>query len=498
MPSRPIPFDDNDPADGSHNTGVHDTGPDAGHESSGRAQRSGTDDRSHSGPAERHGETQEPNYWFRRAVLIGGVVAVIAAGAFLVVNLREPSSGADSNGSIGADWNRLALTDERSGRIIVENASGEEVGRTDTGVRPITSSSVVGPTGLVVGSPGAAIVDLSNETAETIEIDAAPIVAPAGSALTMIAPSTDGSRGVLVHGPTGDRLDTAEFAPIVGTRFDFEQSRSTPSGRSVLVTDSGNFQSVLLSFDRDQPSYFLGRALAIDDDIVVTLQNVGAEATILVFDHDGETITSGRTSSVRAGMVVDDAVQVVTAEGEILTMSATSGDTETVDQLDIGTIESGVVAASGEVLIVVGASGTALVGPDGQTIASFEDSRPFDEAWSTRSATCVVLTDSTTDTVVAAELATGAIRAEATTTTPITASADGCTLGVPTWNGEVQVISGDDAVSIDTEGELVALAPDASSIAVDIDGRLVLIEVDDPSDETDLGPSSRSIAFSEI
>ena len=67
-----------------------------------------------------------------------------------------------------------------------------------------------------------------------------------------------------------------------------------PSGRDVLVTDSGNFQSVLFSFDRDEPSFFPGLALAIDADLVVTAQNVGSDATINVFDHAGEPITTGR------------------------------------------------------------------------------------------------------------------------------------------------------------------------------------------------------------
>ena len=70
----------------------------------------------------------------------------------------------------------------------------------------------------------------------------------------------------------------------------------SPSGRDVLVTDSGNFQSVLFSFDRDEPSYFPGRALAVDDELVVTTQNVGTEASITVFDHDGEAVTDARTA----------------------------------------------------------------------------------------------------------------------------------------------------------------------------------------------------------
>ena len=56
---------------------------------------------------------------------------------------------------------------------------------------------------------------------------------------------------MIVHGPSGDTIDTDTFAPVVGARYEFASARSSASGRDVLVTDSGNFQSVLLSFDRD-------------------------------------------------------------------------------------------------------------------------------------------------------------------------------------------------------------------------------------------------------
>jgi hypothetical protein len=82
------------------------------------------------------------------------------------------------------------------------------------------------------------------------------VITPAGSALTMIAPRADAGRGVLVHGPSGDIIDTDSFAPVVGARYEFATSRSTPSGRDVLVTDSGNFQSVLFSFDPTSPRSF--------------------------------------------------------------------------------------------------------------------------------------------------------------------------------------------------------------------------------------------------
>ena len=107
---------------------------------------------------------------------------------------------------------------------------------------------------------------------------------------------------MIVHGPSGDSIDTDTFAPVVGARYEFTDARSSASGRDLLVTDSGNFQSVLFSFDRDEPSFFPGLALAVDADVVVTAQNVGTNATINVFDHGGDPISTGRTSSVRAGL----------------------------------------------------------------------------------------------------------------------------------------------------------------------------------------------------
>ena len=88
---------------------------------------------------------------------------------------------------------------------------------------------------------------------------------PAGSALTMLATTALGERALLVHGPSGELLDTDTYAPIAGARYDVTTAVASPSGRDVLITDSGNFQTVLFSFDRDEPSYFPGRALAVSD-----------------------------------------------------------------------------------------------------------------------------------------------------------------------------------------------------------------------------------------
>jgi len=486
MPSRPRPFDDDEfRLDEPDHQDSAPRGNEPDLASATRRAESTVDE-----PARR--AARHPNYLFRRGVVVGGVIAVVAAAAFVVVNVRETASDDAVSGSISAEWDRVVVVDPRTGRLVVDNDQGEELERAESDIRPVTATGVVGPTSLIVGSAGAASIDITDGTSTPIEIDARSIEVTSGSALTMIAPSQDGARGVLVNGT--DLLDTNEFATTAGARYEFPTARSDPSGRDVLVTDSGNFQSVLFSFDSDEPSYFPGLALAIDDDLVVTAQNVGADATVSIFDHAGEPAVSGRTPSVRAALIAGDSIQIITVDGEIVTMSTDSGNTETSDQLDIGTIQSGHVAVTGEQLIVTGSTGTALVGTDGAVIASFGDRFPIDGTASTRGSTCVALIDQATDELVIAELATGSIRAEAVSVGPFSSTADGCTIAAPTAEG-FQLIDTSAVSAITTDGELVALSPDGAFVVLDLDNRLVLAPVDDVADPIDLGPSGRSVAF---
>ncbi len=173
-------------------------------------------------------------------------------------------------------------------------------------------------------------------------------------------------------------IDTERFAPIAGARYDIATTVATPSGRDVLVTDSGNFQSVLFSFDRDEPSYFPGRALAVGDDLVVTTQNVGSEASITVFDHDGSAVSDARAPSVRAGMISGGSVIVVTVDGEVIELTAANGTTSTLDTLAIGTVQTGYVSPAGDRLIVVGDAGSAIIDEAGDVLARSPTWLPLD------------------------------------------------------------------------------------------------------------------------
>ena len=197
-----------------------------------------------------------PNYLFRRAVVVGGVVAVLATASIVVGRMIGSGSQDSTTGAVSTDWNRVVLVDDRTGRVIVDDEQGEEVARIESGVRSPSASAIVDSTLVVAGTDDVVVVDVGSETIDEFDLGSEVIVRPSGSALTLLAPAPDGGRAVLVHGPSGDVIDTDTFAPVVGARYEFDGARSSPSGRDVLVTDSGNFQSVLISFDRDEPSFF--------------------------------------------------------------------------------------------------------------------------------------------------------------------------------------------------------------------------------------------------
>jgi len=441
---------------------------------------------------------RNPNFLFRRAIVVGGVVAVLATASIVVGQLIGSGGGETSSGALGAEWNRIVLVDDRTGRVVVGDIDGEELARIESGVRNPAASAVVDSTLVVAGTDMVAVIDIASETIDEFELGADRIVGPAGSALTLIAPQADGGRALLVHGPSGDTIDTDTFAPVVGARYEFADSRSSASGREVLVTDSGNFQSVLFSFDRDEPSFFPGLALAVDADLVVTAQNVGNDATINVFDHDGEPIATGRTPSVRAGMITDSGVILVTVDGAVVTMSPSSGETSDRAQIDLGTIESGDVTTSGDRLVVTGADGVAIIGGDGALIGTYDAQRPAGAGQPPVGSTCIATitsADVTEPQLALIDATDGSVRVEGFGDEPVLADASGCIVGIRTAAG-FDLLGGDGVQQFRTDDTLLALTLDGISVVAGRDGRTILFgagvdaETDDP---IDLGPQGRTV-----
>jgi hypothetical protein len=341
---------------------------------------------------------------------------------------------------------------------------------------------------------------------------------PAGSALTMLTSTAVGERALIVHGPSGQLLDTDESTPIGGARYDVATAIASPSGRDVLITDAGNFQTVLFSFDRDEPAYFPGRALAAGNDLVVTTQNIGTEASITVSDHDGTSVSEARTPSVRAGMIAGDTVVVVTVDGEIIALTTANGTTKTVGTLDIGTVQTGHVDIAGTRLIVTGDAGTAVIDGAGEIVGSFADATPLDsgiDELATRTSSCLALTTRPDSELVVAALDDGSIVAEAAGGTPALPSVDGCTVVTGSSSG-LAVVGAQGVSQRAVDGDLVALTPDATrAVTASAAGRLLLTDLTaatvatpsvvasvpgtdaTSSDVIDLGPASRLVLFTQ-
>lgn len=448
-----------------------------------------------------------PNFLIRRAIVVGVVVVLIAGAAITAGKLLGRGASGSSSDFGHSAWNTVVLIDQNIGTVVLTNAKGEETGRFRLGIQSLTDSAVIGSTVIAASADSIAVVDLSApDDIVTIDIESAgELFRPSGTAATVIAPDTGSQRVVLVHGPTREVIDTADLDTVPGARYDLGLARSDPTGRNVLVTDSGNFQSVLFSFDRDAPSFFPGLALAVNDSIVVTAQNVGpANAEIKVFDHAGEAGISTQTASVRAGMIADGNVILVGVEGTIFSLSIASGEVTTLDSLSVGTVQSGDVAPRGDRLVVTGDEGTAVLDSNGVVIADLPDAQPTTtgiDKLAPRRSTCVILSRAATNEVMVVDLDDGTIRIEAITQSEVLAAVSGCQPVVPTSAGYLSLTQ--NAVHpVTLVGDVIAISPDGGTLVFENNNRLVLtqraVPDSDPDEPVDIGRAGRNVAFADL
>ena len=118
-------------------------------------------------------------------------MAVIATAAIVITNLADSSNADGPSGTVGAEWNRIVLVDERTGPAIVDDDQGGELARIDTGIRSVLDSAVVDSTAVVVSATATSVIDLADETTTEHTISADAVTWPTGSGLTMIAADTD-------------------------------------------------------------------------------------------------------------------------------------------------------------------------------------------------------------------------------------------------------------------------------------------------------------------
>jgi hypothetical protein len=167
---------------------------------------------------------RHPNYLARRAAVIGVALVVIVGAGFIVSQVVGQDDGATSTVS-GTDWDTIVVINDRTGDISLTDADGNEIGELNTGIRQIEATDVAGPTLLLDTGSQLVAVDLDDLDSEvtTFEIDgdrSAAIYRPSGTNSTLL--SGTAARAILLHGPTGDVVDTDEFTRVVGAQYDID------------------------------------------------------------------------------------------------------------------------------------------------------------------------------------------------------------------------------------------------------------------------------------
>lgn len=457
---------------------------------------------------------RSPNYLVRRAIVVALIILAIAAIAVVASRLLGGDGSGSGSGNANAEWNSIVTVDRGAGTVVIADADGDETNRFRLGLNALTDSELIGRTLVSTDADALAIVqldanaDIATADITTIAIAASgTLVRPSGTSQTAVATDAASDRLVLVHGPSAEIIDTAEEGTVPGARYDVGLAIAEPAGRHVLVTDSGNFQSVLFSFDRDVPSFFSGLALAVNDDIVVTASNVGTNANVAVFDHTGDPGVAARTASVRAAMISDGAVILIGVDGEVLGLALTNGDVTEIDTLSIGTVESGHVSVGGDRLIVIGTEGTAIVDGEGTVLAELPGARPtvsgLDEI-APRSTTCLVVERATAGEVAVIDLELGTVGTEALASPNVLSPIDGCRPIVPTSAGYI-ALDIDAVTPVTLVGDVVVLSPDGNTLAVERANRVELIQrssaetdPDDESEPVDVGRAGRTLFFADL
>jgi len=462
---------------------------------------------------------RSPNFLFRRAIVVGAVLLLIAG--IVIGASRFLGGGGDGSGSgLGnADWNSIVTIDDNVGTVVITDTDGEETNRFRLGLSPLIGTAIIDRTLVVTDADALGVVrldadaDIAPADVVTVDIESTgSLLRPSGTTQTAVTADASSERLVMVHGPSGEIFDTADTNTVPGARYDLALAIAEPAGRNVLVTDSGNFQSVLFSFEREEPSFFPGLALAVNDDIVVTAANVGTNANVAVFDHTGAPGVAAQTTSVRAAIVGQGSVVLVGVDGEVLQLSLANGDIAEVGNLSIGTVESGHVSISGERLIVTGADGTAIVSDDGTIVAELPGARPTTsglDAVAPRGSTCLVVERPVAGEVAVIDLETGTVGSEALANADVLSPVDGCRPVSPTSAGYIS-IDIEAVTPVTVVGDVVAISPDGGTLAIERTNRLELAvratsdasDEDDNEDEAeepvDVGRAGRATFFADL
>jgi hypothetical protein len=250
----------------------------------------------------------------------------------------------------------------------------------------------------------------------------------------------------------------------------------------------GNFQSVLVTFGEEEPVYLPGAPLALDDETVATVLNVGAEARVTISSHEGETESEVATDPIAGALLGDGELLTVSTDGTVARI--VDGESTRAGALTGAPIPRRTwVMTSGDRLVVTTDSGTDVLDGAGDVIVSIAGASPLvaddDEPWSAGIHHALCLAATTDDGLVLVDARDGG-RSAAVPEGDLLVGAGGCA-GIVSVDGSVAPIAVDPTDipgPVVLTGEPVALSPDGVTAATELD-RSVAVEPVVPPDDGD-------------
>ncbi|MGA9279432.1 hypothetical protein [Ilumatobacter sp.] len=418
-------------------------------------------------------EWDEPNFLVRRALVIGGVVIVIALGAIGIGRLIGGDDSSSTSSAAAVDWDTIVVLETDEIRL-VDPSNGDEIETYAASDDLLDAQSLVADHVLVTMTDAGQIVQTDLADGSQRQGRSGPdetlVVSPDHPAIAISGNDLGGDISII---DTRDRstLSVADVAGLDDPLIFSADVIVNPSATHVAVPVPNAFQSVVIDLADSSAQARAGRVIAIDDERIVTEQPAGDESELEFYDIAGERLGSIDVAAPKATLLRDDGrILAVSTDGTITIVDA-DGSVDEVGSLsdpDDRPIEvsSGERVADGDRLVVVGTRDTYVLESDGTQIASAPGA-PARRPGSGERCIVAVSTSGRESATTVLDVESGSVVAEIEDSFVTDESYDGCTIA---FQGTTPQLLSDGELTLVDAASVAVVAPDGTGYVV-IDGR---------------------------
>lgn len=433
--------------------------------------------------------------------MLVSTIAITAVVAAAVFGWRAFTGTAEGEDDTTVEWDALALVDRVSGEIVVVDRDGVEQHRI-TGTGRVAAVHAHGDRLALVGT---STITLTGTTAE-----ATPTVVPIERGSVVVPIETTSTLHLLVGDPAGGNLlivdvddgtvfDVAELAAPTVPKLFVETVRVSADGSTFAVADANNFQTIVVGDAIEGAAFLADQPVAVGDELVATSQVVNLQADVALVDLERSTKAIVPTQLPRGGVMHDDELTMVSADGGVYRIGEGDRDAEEIGSVAVptgGRVGWALPADGGDRLVVAGTNFVAVVDLDGETLFTTTFASPVDITSPRPGWRCLPVGGGDTYHSVV-ELASGEQVADLAGVGVIDVAGDGCVV-LGESAGIRRVIAGERVTELGQVRD-ARLAPDGRAVVwTTTTGVTQLVGIDDGTLTEPIGleaPTNLAIAF---